>query len=155
AAIARAFGGAAIAPPTCQPLPPGLPGGAPYCPWTRGLQDGRWHGADLRRARALVRASQTSGARVDIVSSPLNPFGPATSHIVADGLRRIGYRPRVVIMPSDEATSRRVTDPRGRWQLSPAAWIADFPSPAQFLDILTCKRRDPAHPSQTPNPGGF
>jgi peptide/nickel transport system substrate-binding protein len=156
AAIARTHGGADLAPPTCQPLPPGLPGHVSYCPWTRGSHDGHWHGTDLRRARALVRASRTTGARVDIVSSSLDPSGPATARIVADGLRRIGYRARVVILPSDTATSRRVTDPRGRWQLSPNQWIADFPSPAQFLDVfLTCKHYDPAHPGGTTNPGGF
>ena len=45
------------------------------------------------RARTLVRASGTTGARVDIVTDPGEPIGPATSRIVADGLRRIGYRP--------------------------------------------------------------
>jgi YVTN family beta-propeller protein len=157
AAIARAYGGGAVATPACQPLPPGLPGYRAYCPWTRAPRGGRWHGTDLRRARALVRASGTAGARVDIVSPPVGPVGPATSRIVADGLRRIGYRPRVVVMASDDATSRRVTDPDGGWQLSPNEWVADFASPAEFLDVLlTCARAD-RRPQQGPtfNPGGF
>ena len=55
AAIARRFGGPFISTPTCQILPPRFPGRRDYCPWTRGPRDGRWHGRDLARARALVR----------------------------------------------------------------------------------------------------
>jgi peptide/nickel transport system substrate-binding protein len=61
-ALARRFGGAGLSTPTCQMLPPRFPGRRDYCPWTRGPRDGRWHGRDLARARALVRVSGTAGA---------------------------------------------------------------------------------------------
>ena len=66
AAIARRLGGPGLSIPTCQVLPPHFPGYRAYCPWTHGPHDGRWHGPDIARARALVRASGTAGAAVEL-----------------------------------------------------------------------------------------
>ena len=66
AAVTRHLGGPGLSIPTCQVLPPHFPGYRAYCPWTRMPQDGRWHGPDLSRARALVRASGTAGATVEL-----------------------------------------------------------------------------------------
>ena len=49
-ALVRLAGGPQLAVPTCQVLPPGFPGYAPYCPWTRA-QRAPWKAPDLR-ARA-------------------------------------------------------------------------------------------------------
>lgn len=61
--IVRLYGRPDVATPTCQVLPPGLPGYGPYCPYTRNPgQSGRWTGPDRARARRLVAASGTSDA---------------------------------------------------------------------------------------------
>jgi peptide/nickel transport system substrate-binding protein len=60
--IVRLDGGATAARPTCQILPPQLPGYRPYCPYTRHpTHDGRWHGPDLRPARRLVHDPARAG----------------------------------------------------------------------------------------------
>src|SRR5262249_43971614 len=68
AAVARRLGAPGLSAPACQVLPPHFPGHQDYCPWTREPGDGRWHGPDIARARALVRASGTAGATVDFIS---------------------------------------------------------------------------------------
>ena len=79
AAVADRLGGPGLSVPTCQVLPPNFPGYQAYCPWTRMPQDGRWHGPDLSRAQALVRASGTAGATVDFVSSSNDPVAAAAT----------------------------------------------------------------------------
>ncbi len=65
--IVRLYGGPTVAEPTCQVLPPGIPGYRRYCPYTRHARaDGGWAAPDLARARRLVAASGTVGARVTI-----------------------------------------------------------------------------------------
>jgi YVTN family beta-propeller protein len=54
------LGGPDAARPTCQILPPGIPGYRPYCPFsTDAGTSGTWVGPDLAAARRLVAASGT------------------------------------------------------------------------------------------------
>ena len=53
--VAQLYGGSDLATPTCQILPPGLPGYRPYCPYAH----------DVARARTLVSASGTQRAAGD------------------------------------------------------------------------------------------
>jgi DNA-binding SARP family transcriptional activator/ABC-type transport system substrate-binding protein len=81
--IVRLYGGPDIAAPTCQVLPPGIPGYRPYCPYTRNPgPSGHWNGPDLARARRLVAASGTRGARVTLWAQQgdptITPEVPAT-----------------------------------------------------------------------------
>ena len=81
-AVARGLSGPGLSTPTCQVLPPNFPGYQAYCPWTRAPRGGRWHGPDIARARALVRASGTAGATVDssaLATTPSRPRPPARS----------------------------------------------------------------------------
>jgi peptide/nickel transport system substrate-binding protein len=154
AAAARRFGGLALSKPTCQVLPPSMPGYSPYCPWTRGRQTGRWHAPDLARARAMVRASGTAGAVVDFVTVRSDTTGQAVTPVVASTLRKLGYRPRIVVYPSDERFERRLTD--GDWEIIAGDWTADYPSPSSFLDyFLACANYRPQDPAQSTNTGGF
>ena len=154
AALARRFGGRTLSTPTCQILPPHFPGHVPYCPWTRRPGDGRWHGPDLARARALVRASGTTGTRPIVVMRRDDPEGNASAGVVAAALRAIGYRPRVI--RDDAEWARRTGDPHGDWSLGVGNWIADYPSPDQFLDyFLSCSQYRPAEPASSVNSGGF
>lgn len=114
-AVTKAWGGPRVAAPTCQMLPSHFPGHVDRCPWTRGPQDGRWHGTDVPRARALVRASGTSGMRVGVIAEPDDPAGPSSGRAAVSALRAIGYRPRLEVMPTEGATGRRITDPDSGW----------------------------------------
>src|SRR5450755_761798 len=154
AAVARRLGGPGLSTPTCQVLPPHFPGHEDYCPWTRAPYDGRWHGPDIPRARALVRASGTSGATVDFISLRNDPVAAAAAGALVSALRRIGYHPRVI--SNDAEFYRRIGDPHGQWNISDGDSIADYPSPSQFLDyFLSCANYHPKDPASTTNSGGF
>ena len=153
-AVADHLGGPGLSTPTCQVLPPNLPGYQAYCPWTRTPQDGRWHGPDLSRARALVRASGTAGATVDFVSPGSDPVPAAAAGALVAALREIGYRPRVI--SGDAESARLLADPHGQWNIAAGDWTADYPSPSEFLDyFLSCANYRPGDPARTTNGGGF
>jgi ABC-type transport system substrate-binding protein/DNA-binding SARP family transcriptional activator/DNA-binding beta-propeller fold protein YncE len=156
AAVARRFGGLGLSTPTCQVLPPSFPAHEDYCPWTRGPSNGHWHGPDLRRARALVRASGTAGATVDFLTHSGDATGPSAAPVLASTLRGIGYRPRVTILGSGPEVGQRISDTEGGWNISAGDWVADYPSPGQFLErFLMCSNYRPADPARTTNAGGF
>ena len=154
AAVADRLGGPGLSIPTCQVLPPNFPGYQAYCPWTRMPQDGRWHGPDLSRAQALVRASGTAGATVDFVSSSNDPVAAAATGALVSALREIGYRPRVISGGAE--AERRLADPHGQWNIADGDWTADYPSPSEFLEyFLSCANYHPDDPARTTNGGGF
>ena len=88
----RAVARAAQVHPTCQVLPPELPGLWPYCPY-------RIHqGGDLARARHLVAASGTRGKAVTIWSASSRPTTKRALRVIT-ALRKLGYRVRVHTKP--------------------------------------------------------
>jgi peptide/nickel transport system substrate-binding protein len=144
--FARRLGGRGLVRTTCQILPASFPAHENYCPWTRPPYDGRWHGPDLARARALVRASGTRGARVRVVTEVFDDASRSATVVLADALRRIGYHPTVVV---DYPGTRQ-------WDMAAGAWIADYPSPGEFLDyFLSCANYHPEEPARSTNGGGF
>src|SRR5262249_19058438 len=104
-AIARMYGGSAVAVPTCQPLAPGLPGHRAYCPYPDGPGTGSWGAPDLARARSLVAASGTRGARIEVWGASDLPYVPSgVAPYVASVLRSLGYRAAVRSVPYDTFT---------------------------------------------------
>jgi ABC-type transport system substrate-binding protein len=132
--IVRLYGGRPVAAPTCQVLPPGLPGYRPYCPYTRDPRaPGRWNGRDLARARRLVAASGTRGARVTVWGWTDDPtITPDVVRYAASVLRRLGYRARVHLVPHD-----RLDAPLDAIQVIPAAWGNDTPN-GMLTTWFTC-----------------
>jgi DNA-binding SARP family transcriptional activator/ABC-type transport system substrate-binding protein/streptogramin lyase len=101
AAIARMNGGQELATPTCQTVPPGLPGYRRYCPYTlRPTADGRWHAPDLAEARRLIAASGTRGDLVTVVgASDGGVLGTTVVRYMARLLDRLGYDAQTLIPP--------------------------------------------------------
>ena len=126
-AIVRMKGGSSAATATCQVLPPGVRGYRPYCPYTRNPHpDGRWRAPDLRRARRLVDASGTSGARVAVWGPTDDPgITSGMTRAVASALRQLGYRTRLCLIPSDFSRIPPGCDP-GEIQLGWAGWRDPF-----------------------------
>jgi DNA-binding SARP family transcriptional activator/ABC-type transport system substrate-binding protein/DNA-binding beta-propeller fold protein YncE len=154
AAVARRLSGPGLSTPTCQVLPPHFPGHKAYCPWTRKPHDGRWHGPDIARARALVRASGTAGATVVFIRRNYDLTAAASAGALVSALRSIGYRPHVI--SGDAEFYRRLANPHGQWNISGGDWVADTPSPSEFLDrLLSCANYHPKDPARTTNGGGF
>ena len=131
--IAGTYGGPAAATPTCQLLPPGLPGYTRYCPYTSDPSPrGTWSAPDIARARRLVAASGTKGARITVWGFTDDPtIRPSAVRDVAAVLRHLGYRVRVHLRTHAQAFQHpgRVAG----HQIGPAGWSAAFPSAGDFL----------------------
>jgi YVTN family beta-propeller protein len=143
-------GGPLAAQPTCQVLPPTLPGYRPYCPYTiQPDQSGVWTGANLALARRLVRASGTRGDRVTLVySNEGAPFpSPATARYVVTVLDQLGYRASLRLT-SPYAYFGQLGDSRERVQAGFFSWYQDFPVPSDFIDpLLSCGSFLPGNPA--------
>jgi YVTN family beta-propeller protein len=131
--IAGTYGGPAAATPTCQLLPPGLPGYRRYCPYTSDPSpSGTWSNPDVARARRLVAASGTKGARITVWGFTDDPtIRPSAVRDVASALRRLGYGVRVHLRTHAQAF-RHPGRVAGH-QIGPAGWGAAFPSAGNFL----------------------
>jgi YVTN family beta-propeller protein len=142
-----ALGGPGAAQPTCQILPPGVPGYQPYCPFTVDPSaSGAWIGPDLAHARQLVAASHTEGMRVIVwahqFDGPLGPYAVAV-------LRELGYRASLRVA-SATTFVRNANDSRRRVQASVGSWTADYPSASDFFDLFfQCSAFRPADPADT------
>jgi peptide/nickel transport system substrate-binding protein len=140
AALARIMGGPSAFVPTCQVLPPGMFGYAPYCPYTAGATGaGTWTAPDLARARALVAESGTRGDRVVVWAwggSPTTALIPA----IVRTLDHLGYRASAHVTPATGAGfgqwNNATADSKRRVSAVLTAWAADYPNPSDFLDLL-------------------
>jgi YVTN family beta-propeller protein len=134
-AIIKMLGGSLTAQPTCQILPPTLPGYRAYCPYTINPgPSGAWQAPDLARARQLVRASHTAGARVTVVTSawPGDPPPAAIGHYLVSVLGQLGYRASLRVVNSN-AYYPMIMKPRNRVQVGEFNWYNDFPAPSDFI----------------------
>jgi YVTN family beta-propeller protein len=142
-----ALGGPGAAQPTCQIIPPDLPGYHPYCPYTvNPSANGTWTGPDLAGARQLVAASHTQGMGVVVWAHQWDgPLGP----YVVQVLRELGYRASLRVA-TVTTFARNVNDTR-RWvQASVGTWVADYPSASDFFDqFFRCSSFRPADPADT------
>jgi YVTN family beta-propeller protein len=137
-------GGPLAAQPTCQVLPPTMPGYQPYCPYTlQASRGGAWTAPDLARAQQLVRASGTRGDQVTVLwPGPL----PTTGHYVVSVLNQLGYRASLRVLGPDAYFSA-LGDSRNRVQIGFFPWYQDYPAPSDFLDpLFTCDSFAPADP---------
>ena len=91
--VAALHGSTLLAHPTCQLVPPFVPGYRPYCPYTIAPDaKGDWKAPDLARARALIRESGTRGESVVVWS--FDYFHPESLYFVSL-LRQLGYHARL------------------------------------------------------------
>jgi peptide/nickel transport system substrate-binding protein len=136
--IVELAGGQLVASPTCQVLPPGFEGYRPYCPYTRGGA-GRWTAPDLTRARKLVAASGTKGMSVTLWTDPVLNHDDIARYVMRV-LRRLGYKPTLKLVASDEllygSTSPVVKRPGV--QLTIVAWIPDYRGASDFFGWGWC-----------------
>ena len=129
-------GGASLARLTCQLMPPGMPSYRRYCPYTSGQPDGAYRGPDLDRARALVRASGTLGAEVE-VGDQIGDFDRVPPY-VAEVLRSLGYRVTLRRFPNTNAGAHKMYDPASGIEVVGSVFAADYPAPSTFYDVTSC-----------------
>jgi peptide/nickel transport system substrate-binding protein len=126
-----AMHGAGFARPTCQVVPPTVPGYRPYCPYTvEPDRTGSWRAPDLARARALIRASGTRGTTVVVWSVPY--FRKEARYLVVL-LRQLGYHARLHSLPNWQ-TYEHVLD---RTPSAQAGFITWFSTPSLAADTLS------------------
>jgi ABC-type transport system substrate-binding protein/DNA-binding SARP family transcriptional activator/DNA-binding beta-propeller fold protein YncE len=154
AEVARLLGGPLHVRPTCQALPPGLPGYRPICPYTlQPNATGSWTAPNMDRARALVRRSRTLATPL-VVWADTRPEIHAVGRYLVRLLRTLGYRATLATLPLSEYY-QHVADSRNRVQLGLSAWVSDVPASADvFTDTLSCSGFRAASPDNL-NPSGF
>ena len=133
--------------PTCRILPRNFPGYRP-CPAGGGGVTA------LDRARRLVSASGTEGARVTVWTPSAAP--PELARYVVSLLESLGYRASLNARHGAPAYFIRVARPRTRTQIGFGAWVLDFPSAEGFIrSLLSCAAYVPESPQTSANLAGF
>jgi YVTN family beta-propeller protein len=131
--VAELAGGAQIAQPTCQLLPPGFPGYRPRCPYTLNPNPaGTWSAPDWATARRLVRESGTRGSPVRImIERSQKPLG----RYFASLLRRLGYRSSLLVLPPSAywPATTAPPEPVNIWW---DGWVTDYLAPSAFIQPL-------------------
>jgi peptide/nickel transport system substrate-binding protein len=124
--------------PTCQMLPPYIPGYQPYCPYTLNPNGaGKWSAPDLPKARALIAASGTRGTPVTIWSPP--PYGCYLTDFTAAGpylvslLERLGYPTHIKTFRDPNRMARLLADSRNRAQAFLCTLAPNYPAASEFL----------------------
>ena len=126
--VVELSGGRESGQPTCQVLPLGFPGYAPYCPHTAPpTATGRWTAPDMEQARRLVAASGRAGDHI-IVRVP--DFREAVGRYYARLLDDLGFRTTVRVLSFDEDDS---WVPAARAQTGFVGWGADYLAPSTFV----------------------
>lgn len=134
-----AFARRAGAQPACAVVPPQLPGFSRYCPYRH----------DMARARRLVEASGTAGARVTVVSD----IRTLAASYVVRVLRRLGYAASLRLVPG-RRYGPAISDSRERTQIASGGWWATYPAASHFYEVkLSCAAYRPASPRNNNEPG--
>jgi YVTN family beta-propeller protein len=130
--VAEGFG----AVPTCQILPPNLPGYEPYCPYT--LDPGTtWSAPDRDRAEELIDASGAAGAEVDFWTpdTPDRPGAREIGEYFVRLLNGLGFRAELHTIDDFGRYVEEVLTPGSGKALFSSGWAADFPAAGGFIDV--------------------
>jgi peptide/nickel transport system substrate-binding protein len=124
--------------PTCQLLPPNFPGYVPYCPYTLDpVSSGRWLAPNIAKARALVRQSGTSGARVTLLQ--FTSIKRKMGQMIVSTLRKIGYRAQLEDVSPDTFFGPRQSQLYRSVQAGTDDWYADYVAPSDFfVPLVAC-----------------
>ena len=128
------IGGSAYGRPSCQVIPPNVPGYERYCPYTLDpRRTGEWTAPDVATAQRLIAASGTAGQKVTLWWF----YHRAQGRYVASLLRRLGYRVRLKELKTFAAYNRAVFDPKTRAQIGLYGWFGAQDG-ADALSLLHC-----------------
>ena len=131
--LAELAGGAQIARPTCQILPPGLPGYRPRCRYTLNPnRAGIWTAPDWATAKRVVRESGTSGSRVRVmVERSQRPLGRYFDSL----LGRLGYHSSLLVLRG-RAYYEAIYAPPEPINIWWDGWVSDYLAPSAFIQPL-------------------
>jgi YVTN family beta-propeller protein len=128
-------GGPAFRHPSCQVIPPTVPGYRRYCPYTLDPRPtGEWTAPDVAKAQRLIMASGTKGQKVTVWTWP--DFGKEGRYAVSL-LRRLGYRAQLKELKDIDVYFHTILDPKTRPQSGIMGWFGmQYGSGA--IDTLKC-----------------
>jgi YVTN family beta-propeller protein len=128
-------GGPAFRQPSCQVIPPTVPGYRRYCPYTLDPRPtGEWTAPDVAKAQQLIAASGTRGQKVTVWTWP--DFGKEGRYVVSL-LRRLGYRTRLKELKDIDVYFHTIFDPKTRPQSGIMGWFGTQYG-SQAIDTLRC-----------------
>jgi peptide/nickel transport system substrate-binding protein len=133
-ALIKVWGGPQAATATCQILPPDFPGYEPYCPYTVQAGDGKWHGPDLAKATQLINESGTKGQKIAVICTP-DEASKAICLYFVSLFKQLGYDSSIKVL-SAAVEYPYTQDSRNRAQISFSYWYPDYPSGADFFDVV-------------------
>ena len=136
-ALARLFGGRLA--PSCNFLPPGLPGHEEIdCPF------GDPNGAgDIERARQLVKQAGEEGTKVEVFTNN-DENRPEIGQYYTDLLNEIGFEADLTIVDGG-VYFQTVGNDRERPQTGVTNWYQDFPHPGNFLFLVDSATNQPTN----------
>jgi peptide/nickel transport system substrate-binding protein len=132
-AIVNLVGGPALGSPTCQILPPGFPGYAPYCPYTKNPGP-KWTAPDMGKALALVKQSGTARQKVTLIV-PDTPMARDVGTYVQSVLRQLGWDAALKAISGNIEFSY-IQNSNNKVQISSTGWNQDYPAASDFLNVL-------------------
>ena len=136
--VVRLVGGPTRPRPTCQTLPPNFPGYKPYCPYTLDPEAASgWTAPDLAKARRLMRASGTAGAKVTLWWH--TEFGARAGRYLEHLLDSLGFQARLRLFSGDLGEYfSAVEAPHASWHVAGSGWFADSPAASNFMHLFSC-----------------
>jgi peptide/nickel transport system substrate-binding protein len=133
-ALVKIWGGPKLATPTCQVLPPQIPGYQAYCPYTKNPGSGKWTAPDMTKAKQLIEQSGTKGMPVK-VNTDTTDTDKAFGEYFLGLLNSLGYKASPQFL-SSAIQYPYVQNSKNKVPFAFSDWLADYPAPSDFLDIL-------------------
>ncbi len=132
-AVVQLYGGKNLAAPVCTILPPGFPGHADSCQYTKNPGT-TWSAPDLEKARQLVRESGTAGQAVTVVTTE-DDVNASIGEYVQSVLNDIGYKAKVNKL-SGNIQFTYIQNTKNKVQISLSSWYQDYPAASDFINVL-------------------
>lgn len=136
-ALVTTAGGPRFASPSCNMLPPELPGYVNYCPYTSGATASginNWSGADMAKAKQLVAASGQAGKSVVVLTDPSPVYSEAAA-VVVQTLNSLGFKASSKTM-SETAMFNEENNSTYKFQAGINQWLAFYAG--SFLGFNLC-----------------
>jgi peptide/nickel transport system substrate-binding protein len=127
------YGGKELATPTCTILPPAFPGYLKYCAYNSNSSS-TYAGPDIKKAKALVKASGTFGDKVAVVAQN-DPVDESVGEYIEGVLNQIGYKATLKPL-SQNIEFNYIQDTNNKVQISVTQWFQDYPAASDFLKVL-------------------
>jgi YVTN family beta-propeller protein len=122
--------------PSCQLIPPYIPGYKAYCPYTLNpTPAGTWQAPDLTAAKRLIAASHTRGTPITIWNlAAYQADFTSTGRYLVSLLRQLGYPARVKDLTTDYTAYERFGDSRNKVQAALNSYFPLYPNASQLIE---------------------